>query len=253
MNSQTYMNFHGILLYRKNFKERDMLVKFLTAEVGKKMFFIRGARKRGFKMMPEILPFTYGLYSGKISRDNLSYIYSALDTDHYENISQDIYLNAYSTYIMSLIDVAFPDSTPILGWFNKLFEALKLINNGIDAAIITNIIEIQLLNVFGVQPEFRGCTICGRNDLSMDYSEAYGGLICAKHYHMDPHRLHLDAKTVFYLRKFSVIDIQKINNINVNENTKRNLRNVLDKLYQDTVGINLKSKHFLDQMKDLKL
>ncbi|WP_105956099.1 DNA repair protein RecO [Apilactobacillus quenuiae] len=253
MNAQTYMNFHGILLYRKNFKERDMLVKFMTAEAGKKMFFIRGARKRGFKMMPDILPFTYGLYSGKISRDNLSYIYSALDTDHYENISQDIYLNAYATYIMSLIDVAFPDSTPVLAWFNKLFTSLKLIDSGIDAAIITNIIEIQLLNVFGVKPELRGCAICGRNDLSMDYSEAYGGLICAKHYHLDPHRLNLSAKTVFYLRKFSVIDIQKINNINVNKYTKKSLRSVLDKLYQDTVGINLKSKHFLDQINDLKL
>ncbi|UQS85442.1 DNA repair protein RecO [Apilactobacillus apisilvae] len=253
MNSQTYMNFHGILLYRKNFKERDMLVKFITAEVGKKMFFIRGARKRGFKMMPDILPFTYGTYSGKISKNNLSYIYSALDDDHYEKISNDIYLNAYATYIMSLIDVAFPDSMPILGWFNKLFEALKLINNGSDAAIITNIIEIQLLIVFGVQPDLHGCVFCHRDDLPLDYSETYGGLVCANHFHLDLHRLHLNARTVFYLRKFSIVDISKISKIKVNQNTKDELRRVLDKIYKDSVGINLKSKHFLDQINNLKL
>ena len=253
MDSQTYMNFHGILLYRKNFKENDMLVKFLTAEAGKKMFFIRGARKRGFKMMADILPFTYGTYSGKINAENLSYIYSGLDTDHYENISEDIFLNAYATYIMSLVDVAFPDSTPIPHWFNQLFAALRLIDNGVDPEVITNICEIQLLGDFGVQPELRGCAICGRTDLNFDYSEAYGGLICQNHFHLDANRLHLDQKTIYYLRRFSIIDLNKLGNVNVNDNTKQNLRMLLDKIYSDSVGIHLKSKSFLDQMNDLRL
>ncbi|AYF92533.1 DNA repair protein RecO [Apilactobacillus bombintestini] len=253
MNSQTYMNFHGILLYRKDYKENDMLVKFITAESGKKMFFIRGARKRGFKMMADILPFTYGTYSGKINSNSLSYIYSALDTDHYENISSDIFLNAYATYIMSLIDAAYPDSVPILTWFNKLFDALKLIDNGMDPAIITNICEIQLLSQFGVQPELRGCVICGETNSNFDFSEAYGGLLCQNHFHLDPHRLHLDQKTIYYLRKFSVIDLSKISKINVGDTTKKSLRQLLDKIYNDSVGIHLKSKSFLDQMNDLKL
>lgn len=45
MAQQMVTNFNGILLFRRDYRERDMLIKFLTAEYGKKMFFIRGARR----------------------------------------------------------------------------------------------------------------------------------------------------------------------------------------------------------------
>ncbi len=72
MAQQMVTNFNGILLFRRDYRERDMLIKFLTAEYGKKMFFIRGARRRGFKMAAELLPFTMGntlvIYVIKVSR-----------------------------------------------------------------------------------------------------------------------------------------------------------------------------------------
>lgn len=252
MDKHSYTNFHGILLYRKDYKERDMLLKFFTAEYGKKMFFVRGARKPRFKMRADILPFTYGYYSGKISTNNLSYIYSTLDSNHYYNISNDLFLNAYATYIMSLVDVALSDSMPNLPWFNKLFTALKLINNGADPEIITNICEVQLLPSFGVAPELRSCVICGRNNLKFDYSESYGGIICQNHFHLDINRLRLDQKTIFYLRRFSTINLNKIGKIQVNDKVKYSLRKTLDKIYSDSVGIHLKSKQFLEKMDNFK-
>ncbi|GLB46908.1 DNA repair protein RecO [Philodulcilactobacillus myokoensis] len=248
MSNHIYTNFHGILLYRKPYKEHDLLIKFLTAEAGKKMFFVRGAMKPRFKMTADILPFTYGEYSGNLSPNGLSYIISALDISHYNNISQNIDLNAYATYIMGLIDAAFPDSTPIFRWFNQLFYGLRLIDHGIDPAIITNIFEIQLLPVFGVAPQLKHCVICGRSDLPMDFSEIYGGLLCENHFSMDPRRMHFDKRTIYYLRKFSVINLKQIRSIKVHHQVKQNLRMLLDDIYKNEVGLNLKSKHFLDQM-----
>ncbi|WP_392854748.1 DNA repair protein RecO, partial [Klebsiella pneumoniae] len=88
-------------------------------------------------------------------------------------------------YIMGLIDAAFPDSHPAVKWFDKLYYGLKLINDGLDPEIITNIFEIQLLSVFGVAPDLKGCVICGRHDLPMDYSDKYGGLLCIHHWDHD--------------------------------------------------------------------
>lgn len=62
-------DFHGIIMYRKDYQERDLLVKMLTLEHGKKMFFVRGAKKRGFKLTGDILPFTYGHYVGDIREE----------------------------------------------------------------------------------------------------------------------------------------------------------------------------------------
>ena len=46
---QQGVEFLGIVVSRKDYKERDMLVKILTDKYGFKTFFVRGVRKRGFK------------------------------------------------------------------------------------------------------------------------------------------------------------------------------------------------------------
>lgn len=248
MAQQMVTNFNGILLFRRDYRERDMLIKFLTAEYGKKMFFIRGARRRGFKMAAELLPFTMGEYVGDLRDQGLSYINSVKHVQYFEHISQDIALNAYATYVMNLIDVAFPDNEPVGRWYQQLTSALQLIDADVAPALVANVIEIQLLAPFGVAPELRWCTVCGRTDLPLDYSESYGGLLCQQHWHLDPHRLHASAAAIFYLRKFSVLDLAKVHSIKVKPRTAAELRRILDEIYQNSVGVRLKSKRFIDQM-----
>ncbi|MHA8137943.1 DNA repair protein RecO [Lactobacillaceae bacterium Scapto_B20] len=240
--------FNGILLYRRNYREHDMLVKFFTDEYGSKMFLIRRGRKPGFKLSGDILPFTYGKYEGSISSDGLSYIKEPIDTHHYLNITADIVLNAYATYIMNLVDTGLSEGNPNHHWFSQLFNALQLIDNGIDPAVVTNIVEIQALQLFGVAPELKDCVVCHRNDLPFDYSTNYGGLLCERHWHLDPNRFHLDQRTVFYFRRFSIIDLGRVRSINVNSQTHERLRMLLDSIYEDTVGMHLKSKKFLDEI-----
>lgn len=59
---QQGVEFLGIVVSRKDYKERDMLVKILTDKYGFKTFFVRGVRKRGFKLGAAILPFTHGTF-----------------------------------------------------------------------------------------------------------------------------------------------------------------------------------------------
>ncbi|WP_289847005.1 DNA repair protein RecO [Fructilactobacillus ixorae] len=245
--------FHGILIYRQNYREHDMLVKFFTAEAGKKMFLIRGARRPKFKMTADLLPFSYGTYDGTLKKQGLSYIATADHVKHFSQISADLMLNAYATYIMGLLDAAFPDGVVVSQWFDKLFYALNLINNGFDPAIITNIVEVQLLPVLGVAPEWHHCAVCGRTTTTYDYSEQFGGLICERHFAADPHRLHLAPRTLYYLQLFSAVELAKIGKIQVNQRTKAQLQQTLDQIYDHDVGLKLKSKRFLQQMKQWSL
>lgn len=246
-------DFNGILLYTKPYRERDLLIKFLTREFGKKMFLVRGAKRPRFKMRAAILPFTFGLYGGDIKEDGLSYINDGKQVNHFNEIANDITKNAYATYVMSLIDLAFHDGEPIPAWYDRLLIGLRLINEGFDAQIITNIFEVQLLQAFGVAPNWVDCAVCHRRDLPFDYSEAYGGLLCQNHWHLDPYRLHLDARTIYYLRLFSVVDLAKLTHIAVSDKTKKALRQVLDQIYQRSVGVVPKSKRFIDQLGKFKL
>ncbi len=221
-------DFNGILLYTKAYRERDLLVKFLTREYGKKMFLVHGAKRPKFKMRAAILPFTYGLYNGDIKESGLSYISTDKQLAHFQAISEDITKNAYATYIMSLIDLAFPDGEPIPEWYDKLLTGLNLINEGFDEQIITNIFEVQLLNAYGVAPDWVDCVICHRTDLPFDYSEAYGGLLCSNHWSQ------IRTGCIWMLEQFIICvyfrwsNLTKLKHVKVSDQTKKALREVLE-------------------------
>ncbi|ANK59594.1 DNA repair protein RecO [Loigolactobacillus backii] len=250
MAQRQITDFNGLVMFRRDYRERDMLVKFFTDQFGKKMFFIRGARKRGFKLAAALLPFTQGTYVGNIHEEGLSFINAAKEYHQFQSISTDIGLNAYATYILNLIDVAFTDNQPLPRWYQQAVLSVQLIDDGFDPEIITNINEIQLLAAFGVAPYLESCVICHRSDLPLDYSESYGGLLCQKHFHLDPYRFHASARAIYLLRQFSVLNLSKLTSISVKQATKDELRRIIDRIYSDTVGLSLKSKHFIDDMKN---
>lgn len=246
--SQQVADFAGIVLSRRNYRESDMLVKLLTDRFGKKMVMLNRARKPGYKMTAGFLPFTLGEYVGTVNDPGLSFISAVKGASQYQAIAQDITLNAYATYLLALIDQAFEDSVPIARWFNQAQLSLELIDNGIDPAVVVNITEVQLLAAFGVQPNWQACVIDGRTDLPLDLSENYGGLLCQAHWHLDPYRLHVAPKALYLLRRFSTLDLAQVNQITVSEATKAAMRQTLDRLYQDMVGVQPKAKRFIDQM-----
>ena len=240
--------FNGVVMQVRDYREHDQLIKFLTDKQGPAMFLVRGARRKNFKMASDLLPFTYGQYVGWLSKDRLNYIISVQESNHLTHIATDINANAYATYLLELVDRAFDDGKNIGGWYDQVMAALHLIEKVRDPQIVVNVIEVQLLGRFGILPEWRHCVICGRTEKVMDYSEAYGGLICINHFDQEPHRLHLDPKTVNYLRFFATLNLKKVHEIKVDPLVKRNLRWALDKIYGDQVGLRLKSKRFIDQM-----
>lgn len=246
--SRITTDFRGIIMFRRDYRERDLLVKILTDKIGPAMFFVKGAKKRGFRLAADILPFTHGEYIGSLTDNGLSFINTASDTSQYRSIASDISKNAYATYILALVDSAFQDGQGIGGWFNQVAAALDLINSGLDEQVIANVIETQLLVRFGVAPTWDRCVICSRDDLPLDFSEQYGGMLCRNHWHLDERRLHLDQRIVYYLQRFSTLNLQKLNSIKINSTTKRRLQFVLDSLYDNEVGLNLKSKKFIRQM-----
>ena len=96
-------------------------------------------------MAAELLPFTMGEYVGDL-RDGLSFINSVKSVQYFENISQDIALNAYATYVMNLLGVAYPDNQPVGRWYQQLTSALQLIDQNVAPALIANVVN-QMLGV----------------------------------------------------------------------------------------------------------
>ncbi|GGC82514.1 DNA repair protein RecO [Enterococcus wangshanyuanii] len=239
----------GMILFTKDYKEKDKLVKIFTESFGKLMFFVKGAHRKNNPITPAILPFTEATYIGDFREEGLSFLNGSKEVTHFRKIQEDIFINAYATYILNLVDAAIEDRVYDPNLYHFTFQALTLLNDEKDAEIITNIFEIQLLNRFGITPEWSHCAICQETRGKFDYSSKYSGVLCERHWQLDEHRYHADPRAVHFVRLFAAISYDKVQDINVKAETKTAIRQMIDELYDEYVGIHLKSKKFIDQMK----
>lgn len=239
----------GLVLSVRKHRERDYLVKLFTGRYGKLMFFVRGTKKPNFSLKPAIQPFTSATYIADIRQEGLCFLRDAKDITPYTGIQQDIFKNAYATYILQLADAALEDRVVDPRLFEQLVQALEVINEDKDAEVIMNIFEVRFLRYFGVMPELRGCVFCGLTEGRFDYSSKHHGLLCPEHFYEDERRLHASPRAIHFIRLFSVTSLDKINSISVKQETKDEIREVIDVLYEELVGLKLKSKTFIDNMK----
>jgi DNA repair protein RecO (recombination protein O) len=238
----------GIILFTRDYKEKDKLVKIFTESAGKRMFFVKGAHRRNNPLMPALQPFTEATYIGEFKPDGLSFLNGAKDVKGYRLIQGDIFLNAYATYILNLTDKAIEDNTYDPSLFHFVETALTMMDQGYDGEIIMNIFEVQIMKRFGVGFNWQNCAICGKQTGAFDFSSKYHGVLCQEHWGHDARRYHANPKAIHFIRMFSQISYDKIDSITVSEETKKEIRKTLDTLYEEFVGLNLKSKHFIDQM-----
>lgn len=237
-----------MVMYRRDYQERDLLVQILTDHYGPKMFLVRGAKKRGFKLTGAILPFTQAQYIGQINPHGLSYLTTTKALTRWSKISADLVLQAYSAYVLSLMAAAFPENQGLGRYYDLGLSALTRMDGGIDPQLLTNIVELKLLTCFGVAPQLDGCVICQRRDLPLDYSEKYGGLLCQNHWSKDAYRLHAQPKAIALMQRLNQLQPDQLGQTKLKSRTKRELQRVLDHIYQDQVGLQLKSKRFLTQL-----
>lgn len=236
----------GIVLFNRNYREDDKLVKIFTEGAGKRMFFVKHISRS--KLASVIQPLTVAEFIMKINDDGLSYIDDYREVETFKSINQDIFVLSYASYIVSLVDVAIADGTYDPQLFAFLLKTLELMEQGLDYEILTNIFELQVLDRFGVQLNFHDCVFCHRVGQRFDFSYQYSGLLCPEHYDRDDRRSHLDPNVPYLLDRFQSVSFEELQTISIQDGMKKKLRLFLDDIYDNYVGIHLKSKKFIDDL-----
>lgn len=237
-----------MILYNRNFREDDKLVKIFTEQAGKRMFFVKHAVNS--KLSPVIQPLTIANLLMKINDEGLSYIQDYQDVQSFNRINNDLFIMAYATYVAALADASIHDNQPDAALFAFLEKTLELMNQGLDYEILTNIFEIQILSRFGVSLNFHECVFCHRTSMPFDFSFKWNGLLCPEHYYQDERRSHLHPNIPFLLNQFQSVEFETLETISLNKEIKQQLRHIIDQLYDEYVGIHLKSKKFIDSLGD---
>lgn len=240
--------FKGIIFYRKNYREHDLIIKMLTDEFGKRTFFVGRKGSKNNRLSYGIQEFTAGRYAGRISNHGFSFINEVISADVYGKIYSDLEKSSYVQYIFSLVDSSFEDNMSIPAWFHILNSALDQIESGIDPEMISHAFELKLLNSFGVDFDFFSCTICGRKDLPLDLSFKYDGMLCQEHFSQDDFRFHLEQRMVKCLQVLTIGSLESIAKMKIDEKHMKILRNVCSEIYSNYVGIYPKTKSFIDKL-----
>ena len=82
-----------------------------------------------------------------------------------------------------------------------------------------------------------------------DYSIKLGGVICSDHFGVVNSRMHLKPKETAVLRTIGLLLTDRLGTIKINRETKKATRKAIDRIYRETIDLNLKTKKFLDELK----
>lgn len=250
MTEDYYQTFHACVLSTRAYKERDVLIKLLTENYGKRMFLIRNIKSPKNALRLVAFPFVRGEFIGHINKSGLSFLNQVNDYQFPKRTVEDIEINAYATYMSGLADAVVDDNIPVPKLYELFLQGLERLEDIPQAAIVLNIFELQLLPLFGVPINLKRCAICGRTSGPMDYSVKYHGLLCQEHFSNDLRRLHWAPRTTVMIQRLAQANLATLNSVHVSNATIQNLRRAIDQLYEEYVGLHLKSKTFIDQMVD---
>lgn len=237
----------GIIIRTTNYGETNKIITLFTRELGKVGVMARGARKPSSRLASVSQIFTYGYFLIQTG-SGLGTLQQGESLSSMKHIKEDIITTAYASYIVELTDKAVEDRKVNPYLFELLYQTLNYMNEGLDTEIVTMIYEIKMLRVIGLYPHLTSCVNCGVTEGKFSFSVSEGGLLCHECKEKDLHRIDISPATVRLLRLFHSFDINRLGNISVKPETKKELKTVITRFYDEYSGLVLKSKRFLNQL-----
>jgi DNA repair protein RecO (recombination protein O) len=246
--SRELIEVQGIIFKRQKYNEADLLAKIITQKNGILTMIAHGALKPKSKLGAALLNFSHGTYVISTTGQGISSLRTYKNIRQFDRIFNNLTMNAYASFILDLIDHAFVEYQNVGKYYDLAEFALQKIVEQSDPEMISQIVQMQLLAAYGVEPELHKCVVCGEKNGEFDYSIKYGGILCKQHFYMDTHRLHLQPKQTAVLRTIGLVPFQRLGTIIINKDTKKATRRAIDQIYQETIDLNLKTKKFLDEL-----
>ncbi len=240
----------GIVIRRIDYGENNKIITLYTREWGKIGVMARGANKANSRFSAVTQLFYYGYFLVQTS-SGLGSLSQGESISSFRHIREDLVATAYASYIVELLDKGTDEKKVNPYLFELLYQVLNHIDEGYDPEVITMVFEWKMLGVLGIPPILDRCVNCGETEGEFSFSVREGGFLCHRCSHIDPYRLPLSANVVKLLRLFYYFDLAKLGKISLKEETKQELRRLIDLYYDTYSGITLKSKKFLKQLNKL--
>ena len=238
----------GLVLNETNYSDSSKILNVLTEEYGLIGIISKGCRNLRSKLRGSSRKLVYGTFHFYYKANSLSTLISIDVISDYPKTIMNLENVVYASYLLDLTRQVVKQSNDkyIL---SLLVSALDKIENGLDSAVITNILELKYLDFLGVSPIVTGCAVCGKTTNIVSLSPTAGGFICKDCYQNEG---YYSDKAIKLLQMYYYVDLEKITKIDVNPKVNEEINKFLEDYYDRYTGIYLNSKKMLKNVLKLK-
>lgn len=240
-------SFEGIILTETNYSESSKILNVLTNDRGVVGVMSKGCRNVKSKLRGVSRKLIYGIFHVYYKENGLSTLISVDLVNSFSKTVMDLDRISFATYLLDLSYQVVKQNDD-----NEIFELLKdtllKIEEGLDALILTNILELKLLDYLGVRPSIDGCSICGSDKGIVTLSADSGGYVCRNCFSNEG---YVSEKTIKMIRMYYYVDIKNISKLDISSDVSREIGSFLDMYYDRYTGLYLKSKNFIRSLSKL--
>ncbi len=238
-------SFLGIILSETNYSNSSKILNVLTDQYGLVGILSKGCRNIKSKLRGVSQKLVYGTFHVYYKENGLSTLIGIDICDSFSHLMTDLEKISYASYILDLVgQVARQNEDSQI--FFLLRDTLVKINEKFHPMIMTNILELKLLDYLGVRPSIDCCSICGSDKGIVTLSSDQGGFICKNCYQNET---IVSEKVIQVIRMYYYVDISNISKLDVPSSIVFEINQFLENYYDRYTGLYLKSKDFIRQIR----
>ena len=238
----------GLVLNETNYSDSSKILNVLTSEYGLIGIISKGCRNLKSKLRGSSRKLVYGTFHFYYKENGLSTLISIDVISDYPKTIMDLERVVYASYLLDLTRQVVKQSKDS-NILPLVVSSLEKLENGLNPAVITNILELKYLDFLGVSPIVTGCAVCGKTTNIVSLSPTAGGFICKDCYQNEG---YYSDKTIKLLQMYYYVDLEKITKIDVNPKVNEEINKFLEDYYDRYTGIYLNSKKMLKNVIKLK-
>lgn len=238
----------GIVLGETNYSESSKILNVLTKEYGLIGIMSKGSRNMKSKLRGVCRKLVYGTFHIYYKENGLSTLIGVDVKNSFNEILKDLTKISYASYMVDLtLQVVKQNDEEDI--YELLKQILLKMEENLSPSVLTNILEIKLLNYLGVSPMLDGCSICGSTKDIITLSSTRGGYVCRNCYTDEG---IISDKAIKLIRMFYYVDIASITKLDISTDTLKEINKFIEDYYDRYTGIYLKSKNFLRKITQLE-
>ena len=238
----------GLVLNETNYSDSSKILNVLTSEYGLIGIISKGCRNLKSKLRGASRKLVYGTFHFYYKENGLSTLISIDVISDYPKTIMNLENVVYASYLLDLTRQVVKQSKDS-NILPLVVSSLDKIENGLNPAVVTNILELKYLDFLGVSPIVTGCAVCGKTTNIVSLSPTAGGFICKDCYQNEG---YYSDKAIKLLQMYYYVDLEKITKIDVNPKVNEEINKFLEDYYDRYTGIYLNSKKMLKNVVKLK-